>query len=140
MFPVLSYFADDLNSLRPEDSRARSPSPPPLQPYDECPPLSDTPHSLAFSPTYHFQTLGPPPLTLMEDDSSSTDWHLNQISQPYQSKISQSPPRLNDMKLPTDLPVSKSELAEIKRHNLATRALAYKEVRRPGLSKYLNYF
>lgn len=136
----MSYFADDLNSLSPEDSRARSPSPPPLQPYDECPPLSDSAHSLAFSPTYHFQTLGPPPLTLMEDDSPSADWQLNQISQSYQNKIPQSPPRLVDIKPPTDLPVSKSEVAEIKRHNLATRALAYKEVRRPGLSKYLITF
>lgn len=49
-----------------------------------------------------------------------------------------SPPPLIAAPAPPSPPTlpSKKELADVKRHNLNIRALAYKEVRRPGLSEY----
>lgn len=137
----LSCFADDIDSLSPEDNRARSPSPPPLQPYDECPPLlnhlPDTAPTLAYSPPNSSQSLGPPPLTLMEVDGSTVDWQqTNHVSEGFQSHSPKSPLPLNNIKTLSELPLSKSELAEIKSHNLNVRSLAYREVRRPGISKY----
>lgn len=137
----MSCFADDIGSLSPEDSRARSPSPPPLQPYDECPPLlnhlPETAPTLAYSPPNSPQSLGPPPLTLMEVDGSTVDWQqTNHVTEVFQSHAPKSPQPLNNIKSMNELPLSKSELAEIKNHNLNVRALAYKEVRRPGISKY----
>jgi uncharacterized lipoprotein YajG len=38
--------------------------------------------------------------------------------------------------IPTNNELSKQEIAEIKKHNLHVRMLAYREVRRPGKSKY----
>uniref|UniRef100_A0A1B6HDR4 VWFA domain-containing protein n=1 Tax=Homalodisca liturata TaxID=320908 RepID=A0A1B6HDR4_9HEMI len=118
---------DDLNSLSPEDSRARSPSPPPLQPYDECSPL---PLPLDSAPILG---LSPPPLTLMEDESPAIDWQPNHISEGFQNHTPHSPAGLNDIK-PSDLPISKSEMAEVRQHNLNVRTLAYREVRRPGIN------
>lgn len=125
-FLVCLVFADDLNSLGSEDSRARSPSPPPLQPYDECP--TPTPHLPPYAPP----SLGPPPLTpsLLEEESPTIDWHPHHISPP------RSPPGLSVIKQPSELALSKSELVEIRRHNLNIRSLAYREVRRPGISEY----
>ncbi|XP_054268815.1 integrator complex subunit 6 [Macrosteles quadrilineatus] len=115
---------DELNSLGSEDSRARSPSPPPLQPYDECP--TPTPHLPPYAPP----SLGPPPLTpsLLEEESPTIDWHPHHISPP------RSPPGLSVIKQPSELALSKSELVEIRRHNLNIRSLAYREVRRPGIN------
>jgi hypothetical protein len=42
--------------------------------------------------------------------------------------------------IPTGNELSKSEIAEIRKHNLQVRTLVYKEVRRPGKSKYVLYW
>jgi hypothetical protein len=41
--------------------------------------------------------------------------------------------------IPTSSELSKREIAEIRKHNLQVRTLVYKEVRRPGRSKYALY-
>lgn len=138
---VLSCFTDDLDSLSSEENLARSPSPPPLQPFDECLPIpdqfSESAPILAYSPPNNSQSLGPPPLILMEDNSSSVvNWQQNHVFQENHNHSPRSPPTLKDIKSPNELPVSRTELTEIKRHNLNMRALAFKEVRRPGISEY----
>lgn len=111
-----------------------------MQPYDECPPLTnhtpDTAPDLAYSPPGSPQALGPPPLTPMEEQSTTVEWQqANHIPQVFQNQSPKSPLPLNNNKSQCDPLLSKSELAEIKKHNLYVRSLAYKEVRRPGISK-----
>ncbi|XP_014256090.2 integrator complex subunit 6 [Cimex lectularius] len=94
--------------------RPRSPSPPAefappvLQPYDGGTPMGASggcpPPQLV--PSYSTPPLSPPPLTIAED-----------IEPPVE--VVPAPP-------------TKHELAQIRSHNLHIRALAYKEVRRPG--------
>lgn len=150
----MSCFTDEIVILSLEGPRSRSPSPPPLlppvlQPYDDSGiPNNIAPPDCAPQLTYSSPVLISPPASPLppvltspvlhqeEDNDSYMDW------QPIQSQVDvisndvslrHPTPGSNDMKASTE--ISKVELAEIRQHNLCVRSLAYKEVRRPGMSK-----
>ncbi|KAJ9593745.1 hypothetical protein L9F63_014718 [Diploptera punctata] len=96
------------------DFRPRSPSPPPR---DSNPPMLEplTNHVSSFN------SLSPPLSPAMANHLDSEEKRLAMVLTEISSNHVGTIPEL-----------SKKEIAEIKRHNLNVRMLAYKEVRRPG--------
>lgn len=112
----LNDFAGDGNLMT--DFRPRSPSPPPGD--------SNPPHlEPLMNHVAHFNSLSPPMSPAMGNHVDSEDRRLAMVLTELSSNHVGTIPEL-----------SKKEIAEIRRHNLNVRMLAYKEVRRPGKSKW----
>ncbi|PSN38922.1 Integrator complex subunit 6-A [Blattella germanica] len=120
--PVLTMVNGDLGDLSHggSDFRPRSPSPPPLD--------SNPPHLEALNNHVpHFNSLSPPMSPAMDNHVDSQERRvalvLTEISSNHVGGVDT---------IPVNNELCKKEIAEIKKHNLNVRMLAYKEVRRPG--------
>jgi hypothetical protein len=114
----------------------RSPSPPPR---DSAPPLLEP---LASHVT-HFNNSTPPLSPAMGNHIEGEDQRLAVVLTEINSNHVDGGSQGNmtaASTIPTGNELSKSEIAEIRKHNLQVRTLVYKEVRRPGKSKYALYW
>lgn len=114
------------------DFRPRSPSPPPQ---DSAPPHLEP----LSNHVTHFNSLSPPLSPAMGNHVESEDRRLSVVLAEISSNHVGDGNQANmtaTSAIPTNIELSKQEIAEIKKHNLHVRMLAYKEVRRPGKSKY----
>jgi len=114
------------------DLRPRSPSPPPR---DSAPPLLEP---LANHVT-HFNNFSPPLSPAVGNHTEGEDQRLamvlTEISSNHVDGGNQGNVTAASV-IPSSTDLSKHEIAEIRRHNLQVRTLVYREVRRPGKSKY----
>ncbi|KAF6213160.1 hypothetical protein GE061_010875 [Apolygus lucorum] len=121
----------------------RCPSPPPLLNGDICGDLmiieDEEPRSRSPSPPLDGGEFAPPPVLQPYDGGGVpgvAGGQCPRLVPSYSVTPPLSPPPLIAAPAPPSPPSvpSKKELADVKRHNLNIRALAYKEVRRPGLN------
>uniref|UniRef100_A0A0A9WP85 Integrator complex subunit 6-A n=2 Tax=Lygus hesperus TaxID=30085 RepID=A0A0A9WP85_LYGHE len=121
----------------------RCPSPPPLLNGDICGDLmiieDEEPRSRSPSPPLDGGEFAPPPVLQPYDGGGApgvAGGQCPRLVPSYSVTPPLSPPPLIAAPAPPSPPSvpSKKELADVKRHNLTIRALAYKEVRRPGLN------
>lgn len=119
------------------DFRPRSPSPPPR---DSAPPYLEP---LANHMT-HFNSFSPPLSPAVGNHIESEDRRLAMVLTEISSNHVGGGNQANmtaASAIPTNNELNKREIAEIRKHNLHVRTLAYREVRRPGKSKYtLHWF
>lgn len=147
IIPTRFEISDDLAvpDLVIDESRPRSPSPPPLDVL--------TPPPLALEPFEHDSEDAPPPLSLISDldeTVASTVIHQEQIINCESDSDSgvEEVVGLNSVDENLDnvsanskckQVLNKKDLEEIKRYNLKIRASIYKEVRRFGRSEFFTY-
>lgn len=114
------------------DIRPRSPSPPPR---DSAPPLLEP---LA-NHVSHFNNFSPPLSPAMGNHTEGEDQRLAMVLTEISSNHVDGGNQGNmtaASTVPTSTDLSKHDIAEIRKHNLQVRTLVYREVRRPGKSKY----
>jgi hypothetical protein len=119
------------------DFRPRSPSPPPRTAAPaQLEPLAN--HVI------HYNSLSPPLSPAMGNHTEVEDRRLAMVLTEISSNHVIGGNQANMAAtgaISTNNELNKREIAEIRKHNLHVRMLVYKEVRRPGKSKYaLHYF
>lgn len=119
------------------DFRPRSPSPPPR--------TSAPPHLESLTnPVIHYNSLSPPLSPAVGNHTEGEDPRLAMVLTEINGNHVVSGNQANMAAagaISTNNELNKWEIAEIRKHNLHVRMLVYREVRRPGRSKYaLHWF
>lgn len=141
--PVITFFvsfSDDaivLHGGSITDFRPRSPSPPPR--------TSAPPHLEPLTNhVIHYNSFSPPLSPAMGNHTEGEDRRLAMVLTEISGNHVVGGNQANMTAtgaISTNNELSKREIAEIRKHNLHVRMLVYREVRRPGKSKYaLHWF